>query len=381
MTVVWSFPTRIVYGMGALEGLADEARRLGATRVLLVTDPQLEALGLSARAVEALTRGGVASTTYTHVSQNPLEAEVLGAADAARHAEASAFVAVGGGSVIDVAKLARLALNRPLPLAPYAFGGGQAIEGALPPLLCVPTTAGSGSEVSFSALVTVQSTTRKTLFCSPALLPSVAILDPSLTTTLPPRLTAATGMAALARCVEAYCAPVDHPMADAIALNGIAQAISGLERAVHDGQLLDARGAMQKASMMGSVAAQKGLGACDSLAHALSTEAGMQHGIACSIVLPHVLDVNRGAVPEKLAKLARLFGVRGDDVDTLAFECAGAVRALRRRIGLPDHLAACNVDAASFPRIAAAAASDPSNATNPRPCTEQDFARLLQSAL
>lgn len=381
MTVVWNFPTRIVFGLGASESAGAELRQLGVSRALLVTDPFVESAGISGKVVECLARAGVECVVYGQVSANPLEAEVLSAADAYRHSKAGGFLAVGGGSVIDVAKLARIAAELPMPLAQYSVGGTAPITGPLPPLVAVPTTSGSGSEVSGSSNVTIQATQRKTIFKSPHILPTVALLDPAMTQTMPPRLTAATGMAALARCVEAYCATGDHPMADAIALNGIAQAMSGFERAVHDGHDLEARGAMLKSSMMGAVAAQKGLGACDSLAHALATEASLQHGISCSIVLPHVLDLNRNAVPEKLAKLARLFGVRGDDVETLAFECAGAVRALRKRIGLPDHLSACNVDETRLARVAAVAFRDPGHATNPRPCSEEDFVRLLGAAL
>lgn len=382
MPVVWSFPTRIVFGAASVENAGSELKRKGPVeRVLVVSDPAVEAAGLVTRAVDALTRSGIECATYTQVSSSPLESEVLSAADAFRHANAQAIVAVGGGSSIDVAKLARVAASLPMPLAQYAVGGGSRVSGTLPPLLAIPTTAGSGSEVSGQALVVIQATQRKTMFQATELLPTVAILDPNMTATLPPRLTASTGMSALARCIEAYCALGDHPMADAIALNGIAQAMSGFERAVHDGQDLESRGAMLKASMMGSVAAQKGLGVCDALAHALATEANVPHGIACSILLPHVLDLNRQAVPDRVAKLARLFGVRGENVETLAFECAGAIRALRKRIGLPDHLAACNVDEARLARAAAVAHADPSRASNPRPCSVEDLENLLRAAL
>lgn len=381
MSVVWTFPTRIVFGASAVEATGTELRALEVERALLVTDPSVQSAGLTSRVVDALTRAGVQCAVYDQVSVSPLEVEVLSAAEAFRAARASAFVAVGGGSAIDVAKVARLVIGQKPPLAQYAVSGGTAITGGLPYMVAVTTTSGSGSEVSGTAHITLQATHRKTIFQSTSLLPTVAILDPTMTTSLPPRLTAATGMAALARCVEAFCATGDHPMADAIALNGIAQAMLGLERAVHDGNDIDARGAMMKASMMGSVAAQKGLGACDSLAHALASEASVPHGTACSIVLPHVLDLNRTAVPDKVAKLARLLGVRGDDVETLAFECAGRVRALRKRINLPDHLTACNVDEGRIPRIATVALSDPSHRTNPRPCTIDDFTRLLEAAL
>ncbi|MFO0692276.1 MAG: iron-containing alcohol dehydrogenase [Polyangiales bacterium] len=383
MTVVWTFPTRILFGAGAAREAGAEAKPFGASRALLVTDESVEATGHTTLVVESLARAGITTAIFDQVSSNPLETEVLAAADAYRHADASLLVAVGGGSVIDVAKLTRIAVSHPLPLAPYgARKNGEAkLVGNLPPLLAVPTTAGSGSEVMGTAHVTIQSTHRKTLFASPKLLPTVAILDPSLTVSLPPRLTAASGMSALARCIEAYQAPGDHPMADAIALNGIAQLLSAFERAVLDGGDVDARGTMLKASMMGAVAAQKGLGLSDAIAHALTVEAGVHHGLASAVALPHVLDYNRSAVQDKIAKLARLFGARGTDTETLAFECAGAVRSLRKKVGLPDSLPALGIDEKRIERIATVALEDPSRDTNPRAATLEDVVSLLQAAL
>ena len=216
-----------------------------------------------------------------------------------------------------------------MPLALYddAANGSALIVNPLPPMIAIPTTAGTGSEVGRSGVLTIQATNRKTVIFAPSLIPNVAILDPVLTVALPPRTTAATGMDALTHCIEAYCALGDHPMADAIALEGVALVAKHLHTAVQDGNDLAARGAMLKAAMMGAVAFQKGLGACHSLAHPLSAENGMHHGLANALCLPAVLDFNRGAVPLKIARIAGLLGARGEDKETLAFECAGAVRS------------------------------------------------------
>lgn len=380
MTVVWNFPTRILFGEGSALTVGSEVKHLHGKRALLVTDDGVNGARLTEPITEALSRSGIETAVFHGVSANPLESEVLSAADAYRHAQADVIVAVGGGSVIDVAKLARLAVSHPMPLAQYAGKPGL-ITGELPPMIAVPTTAGAGSEVSGQALVTIQATHRKTTFACARLVPSVAVLDPALSVSLPAKLTAATGMSALARCIEAYCASGDHPMADAIALNGIAQAVSALERAVSYGADLEARGGMLKSSIMGSVGAQKGLGVCDALAKALAAEAGLTHGVACAICLPHVLDFNRAAVPDRIAKLARVLGVRGDNTETLAFECAGAVRNIRKKIGLPDALHHFGVDETLAQKVAMVAQADPSIATNPRPCTVDDLVSLVVAAL
>jgi alcohol dehydrogenase class IV len=229
-------------------------------------------------------------------------------------------------------------------------------------------------------VVTIQATNRKTVIFSPLLLPEVAILDPAMTQTMPPNMTAATGMDALAHCIEAYASIGDHPMADAIALGGVRLCHRSLRKATDDGSDLKARGDMLKAAMMGAVAFQKGLGACHSLAHPLSAELGMHHGLANAICLPAVLDFNRVAVPDRIAEVARQLGVRGNDETTLSFECAGAVRALRGSIGLPSNLRSQGIQENDLPRLAALAFADPCHQQNPRRCTEDDFLVLYKAS-
>ena len=319
-------------GEGAAAQCANEAHQLGATRVLLVSDRGVERAGLLDPIRSALDAAGLAHESVLDISSNPLESEVLGAARVFDEFKADLVLGVGGGSVLDVAKLVRLAVTHPGPLAQYddAIGGSAKIDGPLPHMIAIPTTAGTGSEVGRSGVVTIQATNRKTVIFSPLLLPEVAILDPAMTQTMPPAMTAATGMDALDPLHRGV--RIDRRSPDGrrdrawrcSPLSSLAQA------ATDDGDDLKARGDMLKAAMMGAVAFQKGLGACHSLAHPLSAELGMHHGLANAICLPAVLDFNRVAVPDRIAEVARQLGVRGNDESTLSFECAGAVRALRK---------------------------------------------------
>ncbi|MBZ0121290.1 MAG: iron-containing alcohol dehydrogenase, partial [Sandaracinaceae bacterium] len=243
------------------------------------------------------------------------------------------------------------------------------------------TTAGTGSEVGRSGVVTLASTHKKTIIFAPRLVPSVAILDPVLTVSMPARITAATGFDALTHNVEAYCAKGDHPMADAIALEGIELCARHLAAAVEDGKNLEARGAMMKAAMMGAVAFQKGLGACHALAHPLGAELGMHHGLANALCLPAVLDFNRTAITMRVARIARILGVKGNDLETLAFECAGKVRALRKQLGLPNGLAEAGVTEEQIVQLAPLAFADATHQSNPRTCTKDDMLALYRASM
>lgn len=382
MAVVWDFPTRILFGEGATADLGAELGRLGGTRALVVTDPGVLDAGLVDDVEKSLRRAKVGFEVFSQVSSNPKGEEARAGADALKQAGADVVVAVGGGSVLDVGKLVRLLATHEGALDAYAehLGGADKIVHSMPPLIALPTTAGTGSEVGRSAVVTLETSGKKTVFFSPRLLADVAVLDPALTTTMPPHTTAATGFDALTHCVEAYCALGDHPMADAIAFEGIRIITAHLPRAMEHGDDLEARGAMLKAAMMGGVAFQKGLGACHALAHPLSAEEGLHHGLANALCLPAVLDYNRSAVPGKIARIARCLGARGDDTETLAFECSGSVRALRRRVGLPDALGTVGVTEDMLARLASLAFEDPAHQLNPRPVAKEDLLALYKAS-
>lgn len=385
MTVAWSFPTRILFGEGAADETGAEAKKLGAKHALIVTDRGVVHAGLVDTVTRALKQADVAWSIYDDTASNPEQTHVDAATEAYRGAHADLVIGLGGGAPLDVAKLVRLRATHPLPLADYddAVDGGLLVTNQVPPMIALPTTSGTGSEVGRSGVVTLvmNGHKRKVVIFAPRLLPNVAILDPRLTVGLPAKITAATGFDALTHCIEAYCALGDHPMADAIALEGISLCAHFLEKAVNEGKDLEARGAMQKAAMMGAVAFQKGLGACHSLAHPLGSELDMHHGLANALCLPAVLDFNRAAIPKKIAHVARILGTRGDDVETLAFECSGAVHALRKRCHLPDGLAAAGVTDEQLVPLAPLALEDACHRNNPRPCTREDLLALYRASL
>lgn len=378
MTVVWNYPTRILFGENAVEETARELRRLGGKRALIVSDPGVVSAGLAARLQKILGEGEIECELFGKVAGNPTDEDALAATAAYKAARADCVVALGGGSAVDIGKIVRLLASHPEPLAQYddAKGGSAKITAPLPPMVALPTTAGTGSEVGRSAVATMRDTGKKTIFFAPSMIPSAAILDPVLTLGLPAKVTAATGFDALTHCIEAYCTNMDHPMAEAIAVAGIKLVAANLADAVSDGKNVKARGGMLKAATFGAVAFQKGLGACHSLAHPLSAEYGTHHGLANAMCLPAVLDFNRSAVADKLANVARILGVRADDADTLAFECAGAVRALREQVGLPDGLRAAGIPEEGLPRLADLAFEDPCHQENPRPCTREDLMKM-----
>lgn len=304
---IWSFPTKIVFGVGEVDRSGDEARALGVARALVVTDAGVRRAGLLEPVLAALSAAGVEAAAFDGVSSNPTEAEIEAGAEAYAAHGADGLVAVGGGSPIDAAKLigVRTRSARSWEELDDAQGGGQYVPRELPPVIALPTTSGTGSEVGRAAVLTVKSTQRKTVVFAPVMLPKVAILDPALTASMPPAITAATGFDALTHCIEAYLALGDHPMADAIAVAGIDRVVNHLPRAVEQGSDLEARGALMKAAMMGAVAFQKGLGACHSLAHPLSSDFGLHHGLANALCLPAVLDFNEHSALERVLHVAR----------------------------------------------------------------------------
>lgn len=374
--VQWSFPTTVVFGNGALAALAEHVTRLGGKRVLVVTDAGVVKAGIAARVQEVLAKASVPVAIFDGVDPNPVEENITRGVEAYRAHGADVIVSVGGGSPLDAGKLIALKTTHERPLVDYddAAGGDRFVTADIPPTITVPTTAGTGSEVGRSGVVTLAATGRKTVIFSPHLLAKVAILDPELTVSMPARVTAATGFDALTHCLEAYAARGDHPMADGIALAGLELVAAHLARAVENGGDLEARGAMMKAAMMGAVAFQKGLGACHSLAHPLSSEKGMHHGLANALCLPAVLEFNQAVIPDRLA---RVRGILGPD----AKSAAEAVRALRSAVGLPQGLASEGVTAADIPKLADKAFEDACHRGNPRPTTRDDLAKLYDASL
>jgi alcohol dehydrogenase class IV len=366
--VTWSFPTTVVFGAGSLSVLADHVKRAGAKRALVVCDAGVVKAGIAEKVRKVLEGAGVPAAIFDRVDPNPVLKNVVEGVAAYRSHGADIIVSVGGGSPLDAGKLIALKVTHERPLEEYddAIGGDAHITSNIPPIINVPTTAGTGSEVGRSGVITLEATGRKTVIFSPFLLAKAAILDPELTVSMPPRVTAATGFDALTHCIEAYLSLGDHPMADGIALAGVELAAKHLPRAVEAGADLVARGAMMKAAMMGAVAFQKGLGVCHSLAHPLSSEKNLHHGLANALCLPAVCDFNNQAVPDRIERVRRT-------VDLTSTSLSNALRALREKIGLPNGLSAEGVTKADIPKLADKAMEDACHRSNPRACSREDM--------
>lgn len=374
--VTWSFPTTVVFGNGSISVLGEHVRRASGTRALIVCDPGVVKAQIAERVRKVLEEAGIPSLVFDRVDPNPVLENVTNGVAAYRSHGADIIVSVGGGSPLDAGKLIALKTTHDRPLEEYddAIGGDAHITSNVPPIINVPTTAGTGSEVGRSGVITLEATGRKTVIFSPHLLAKAAILDPELTVSMPPRVTAATGFDALTHCIEAYLSLGDHPMADGIALMGIELAAKHLPRAVEAGADLVARGAMMKAAMMGAVAFQKGLGVCHSLAHPLSSEKNLHHGLANALCLPAVVDFNNAVVPDRVERVRRI-------VDLTATSLSNALRALREKVGLPNGLTTEGVTKADIPKLADKAIEDACHRSNPRPCTRDDMVKLYELSL
>jgi len=344
-------------------------------KALIVTDTGVVRARLVEPIVQSLGKAGVEAVVFDRIEANPSEANIEEAAAAFVAAGADGAVAVGGGSPIDAAKLVVLRARVKLPFEELddAVDGWRHIPTGLSPIIALPTTAGTGSEVGRSGVLTVKSTGRKTVVFSPNLIARVAILDPELTRSMPAKTTAATGFDALTHCLEAYLARGDHPMADAVALGGLELVARHLIDAVLRGDDLEARGGMMKAAMMGAVAFQKGLGACHSLAHPLSSECGLHHGLANALCLPAVVEFNEAVAHDRLARVARIFGGNGS-----AGSCAAVLRELRVKAGLPAGLEEVGVKREELDKLADLAILDACHASNPRPCSRADLLALYE---
>jgi alcohol dehydrogenase class IV len=381
----FSFPTRIVFGPGAVRELGSEAGQLGITRPLLVTDRGVVACGLAEQILAESRRAGLTPTLFEDVNPNPVEKNVQDGLEAYRQGNCDGVIGLGGGSALDAAKAIRLVVTHPFPLEQYddQLDGGVKIRAGVPPMIAIATTAGTGSEVGRSTVIMLKATDRKTVIFSPYLMPNVALADPELSLGMPPGITAGTGLDALTHNVEAYLALGCHPLCDAIALSGAKLASWNLARAVHHGNDLEARSNMMMAAMMGAVAFQKGLGAVHSLAHPLSSIANLHHGTTNGILLPHVLEFNRSVAEERLRDLAVAMELRGSQGS--AAEAATAliarVRELLQEVGIPLHLGALGVRHDMIPLLATKAMEDACHQSNPRPCTRADMISLYEKAL
>jgi len=378
--------TQIEIAHGARRVLPAECARAGMLRPLVVTDAGVRAAGVLAQAVEALEApGGLAHAVFDGTPSNPTEAAVRAAVDVYRRERCDGLVAVGGGSSIDLAKGVAIAATHDGPLTTYATieGGSDRITARVAPLVAVPTTAGTGSEVARGAIIIVDDG-RKLGFHSWHLVPKAAILDPELTLGLPPGLTAATGMDAIAHCMETFMAPAVNPPADGIALDGLERAWAHIERATRDGSDREARWHMMSASAQGALAFQKGLGCVHSLSHSLGgVNPRLHHGTLNAMFLPAVIRFNAGADgirrERRLQRMAHAMGLPGCDERGDAL--ADAIRAMNARLGLPTGLRAMGVTEDLFERVIDGAMADHCHKTNPVTATRDDYRRLLADSM
>ena len=371
--------TQIEFDYGALAQIQAHCQRAGITRALVVTDKGVRAAGVLQPVLDAL--GDVAVAVFDDVPSNPTEAAVRGAVAVYEKERCNGLIAVGGGSAIDCAKGVAIAATHPGPLKTYATieGGSPKITDAAAPLIAVPTTAGTGSEVARGAIVIVDDG-RKLGFHSWSLMPKAAICDPALTLGLPPMLTAATGMDAIAHCMEVFMAPAFNPPADGIALEGLRRGWAHIERATRDGADREARLNMMAASIHGAMGFQKGLGCVHSLSHSLGgVNPKLHHGTLNAVFLPAVIRFNAGAESiqkeERLARMAQAMGLeKGADV-------AQAVHDMTARLGLPTGLAAMGVTEDMFDAVIEHALLDHCHKTNPRIASADDYRRMLNESM
>ena len=362
----WNYPTSERFGPGRIADLAEACSALGMNRPLLVTDPGLASLQMISQAIACTEAAGLPTALFTDVQGNPIGRNVADGVAAYRDGNHDGVIAFGGGSAIDAAKSIALMAGQSRPLWDFEDVGDnwRCVDPAgIAPVVAVPTTAGTGSEVGRASVIIDEATATKKIIFHPGMLPQNVIADPELTVGLPPDVTAATGMDALAHCLEALCAPGFHPMADGIALEGARLVHDWLPRAYADGADLAARAHMLVAASMGATAFQKGLGAVHSISHPVGALYGVHHGLANAMVLPYVLRFNRDAIKAPMERLARLLGLGSQSFDGVM----GWLLELRRTLGIPETLGAAGVPAEGAARVAAAAAIDPTAATNPVP--------------
>lgn len=374
-----NYLTQIQFESGAVRLLPQECGRLAMARPLVVTDKGVRAAGLLDRVMDGMP-GGAALPVFDATPSNPTERAVRAAVALYRAEACDGVIALGGGSAIDLGKGVVLAATHHGPLRDYAVveGGAPRITAAVAPLIAIPTTAGTGSEVGRGAVLILDDG-RKLAIVSPHLIPRLAICDPDLTLGLPPLLTAATGMDAVAHCIETFLAPAFNPPADGIALDGLRRAWRHIERATSDGGDAEARLNMMSAAMQGALAFQKGLGCVHALSHSLGgRDPRLHHGTLNAVFLPAVVTFNAEAPSvrqeNKLARLAQAMGLpEGADV-------AEAIAAMTRRLGLPRSLAELGVTEDMYPAIVAGALADHTHKTNPRVADADDYAAMLRAA-
>lgn len=378
LTGNWSYPTAIRFGAGRIGELPRHAAALGMRRPLMVTDAALAGAPIAAAALAALRDAGLDAAMFSQVRSNPTDENLAAGLAAYRGGGHDGVIAFGGGSALDLGKLVAFMSGQSRPVWDFEDVDDwwtRADPAGIAPIVAVPTTAGTGSEVGRAGVISDAAAHVKKVIFHPRMMPAIVICDPELTVGLPPALTAGTGLDAFAHCLEAYCAPAYHPLADGVALEGMRLVKTYLPRAYAAPADLEARSQMMSAALMGATAFQKGLGAIHALSHPIGALYDTHHGTTNAVVMPAVLQANRPAIEARIVRLAAYLDIAGGFDGFLGF-----VRELRAALAMPNDLHALGVPRDDFDTIVTMSLADPTAGGNPLPLTRDLAARMLAAA-
>lgn len=378
-SVNWSYPTAVRFGVGRIKELPQAVQAAGMKNPLLVTDPGLAGLPMVDEAIASLKAAGLGAAVFSEVKPNPVDSNITAGVAAYKAGGHDGVIAFGGGSGLDAGKLIAFMSGQSRPIWDFEDVGDwwtRADPAGIAPIVAVPTTAGTGSEVGRAGVVTNEATHTKKVIFHPKMLPAIVICDPQLTTGMPRMITIGTGMDALAHCLEAYSAPMYHPMSEGIALEGMRLVLENLPKVAADSADLEARGHLMSAAAMGAVAFQKGLGAIHSLSHPVGALYDTHHGMTNAVFMPYVLQFNKAAIEQKFERLAGFLGIRGGYQGIL-----DTVLKLRADLDVPHTLAGLNVDGAKRDLIAEMAIVDPTAGGNPVELTKDGALAIFDNAL
>ncbi len=375
----WNYPTNIRFGAGRIAELPDTCRELGISRPLLVTDEGLADLDIVKNALALCESAGVPGGLYSNVRGNPTGENVDGGVETYKSGNHDGVIAFGGGSGLDAGKAIAFMANQSLPLWDFEDIGDNWLRANLDglcPVIAVPTTSGTGSEVGRASVITDTERHVKRIIFHPRMLPEIALSDPELTIALPAHITAAVGMDALSHCLEAFFAPFYHPMARGIAIEGSRLVKEWLPTAVSEGTSIEARSHMMVASQAGATAFQRGLGGMHALAHSLGAVYNAHHGLLNAVLMPYVLKANADAIANDAAHLANCLGL-----DPTLDGLVDWILNLRKEVGIPENLAGMDINADEKERIGAMAVEDPSAGGNPIQFTAEQYTEIFRCAV
>ncbi len=379
LTANWSYPTAIRFGAGRIKEIADACAATGMKKPLVVTDKGLAKLPLTANLLDLLEAAGLGRALFSDVDPNPTEINMQAGVEVFRAGGHDGVIALGGGSGLDLGKMVAFMAGQRRPVWDFEDVDDwwtRADADAIAPIIAVPTTAGTGSEVGRASVLTNSQTHEKKIIFHPKVLPSIVICDAELTVGMPPAITAGTGMDAFAHCLEAYCSPHFHPMSQGIAIEGMRLVKEYLPRAYHDGTDIEARAQMMAAAAMGATAFQKGLGAIHAISHPLGAVHGTHHGTTNAVVMQPVLLFNRPAIEDRIIALARYLDIEGGFQGFYDF-----VGQINAELGIPKNLTELGVKDPDLDALTVSALDDPSVGGNPVRMTPENTRALLEACL